>query len=743
MTSAPTAFGLSRVVSAAGPLRAGAERAEGFGAAARAVVECLRAEFVDESGASLLDAVQFFLAEDGRVERVAAVGPVREPVEPMPLAAAGVLAALASAGVVPDEPPTALLDGRFAAVAGDAVLAIAGPLSDGDAFAIVMAAKTPIARADAERFGPVAVSVRAGMLAHDRRPGGDRAAARAEALADHLALLEQTARGHAAELEDTVRRLRHEAALVDTLRVVGLQLTSQLDLDRLVQEATDAALQATGAAFGAFFYNLINEYGESYTLYTLSGVSRDRFDGFPMPRNTELFSATFHGKGTVRSDDVRKDPRFGKNPPYQGTPRGHLPVCSYLAVSVISPTTREVLGGFFFAHPEPARFTARHQQVAEGIAGYTAVALDNARLFEQHRSMATKLARSMLPTAPEVPGLDIVARYLPAAHGADVGGDWFDVIELPAGRTGLVIGDVVGRGVSAAAIMGQMRTAVRSFALLDLPPAHVLAHAGALASTLQPDPFITCLYVVHDPVDDTLTYANAGHLSGVLLTPDGAVSFFGDRMGMPLGVGQEYSQRTATIPPGGRFVLYTDGLVESRARGVDEGVDILVSHLRGIAPEDAERGCDAMIDSLTGGSHLDDVALLHVHYPGKAHIAAAATFEPTPRIAAQARSFVGARLAEWGLHATTDPAQLVASELVTNAVLHGVGDVTLRLRHIDSTVVIDVSDHGTAIPRVFTAGPDEECHRGLAIVEAVAEGWGTRPLIDGKVVWAEIKVTDD
>ncbi|MFC7616327.1 SpoIIE family protein phosphatase [Actinokineospora soli] len=620
---------------------------------------------------------------------------------------------------------------------GETLLAFSGPLADDDAFAIVLTAKVAITRDDAERFGPVALSARAGLLAH-----GTDDAARREALADHLALLERTARDHAAELEDTVRRLRNEAALVDTLRGVGLRLTSQLDLDSVVQDATDAAVHATGAAFGAFFYNLIDEYGESYTLYTLSGVSRERFAGFPMPRNTELFSATFHGKGTVRSDDVRLDPRFGKNAPYRGTPPGHLPVCSYLAVSVISPTTREVLGGFFFAHPDRARFTARHQQLAEGIAGYAAVALDNARLFDQHRTMATKFARSMLPTAPQVPGLDIVARYLPAAHGADVGGDWFDVIELPAGRAGLVIGDVVGRGVTAAAIMGQMRTAVRSFALLDLPPAQVLARASALAGTVQQDPFITCLYVVHDPMDDTLTYANAGHLPGVLLTPDGGVSSFGDRMGMPLGVGDEYTQRTTPIRPGARFVLFTDGLVESRTRGITEGVDELVAHLRAITPADAERGCDLMIDSLTGGSHSDDVALLHVHYPGKTHIAAAATFPPTPRTAADARAFVGARLAEWGLHATTDTTQLVASELVTNAVQHGTGDVKLRLRHIDGTVVIDVSDHGTATPRVFAAGPDDECHRGLAIVEAVAEDWGTRPLVDGKVVWAEIKVAD-
>lgn len=154
----------------------------------------------------------------------------------------------------------------------------------------------------------------------------------------------------------------------------GRELTAQLDIDRIVQDATDAATKATGAGFGAFFYNLVDEFGESYTLYTLSGVPREAFASFPMPRNTAVFGPTFDGTGTVRSPDITEDPRFGKNAPYHGMPEGHLPVCSHLPVPVLSPTTAEVLGGFFFGHPEADRFTARHEYLAEGIAGYTAIA---------------------------------------------------------------------------------------------------------------------------------------------------------------------------------------------------------------------------------------------------------------------------------------------------------------------------------------------------------------------------------
>ena len=130
---------------------------------------------------------------------------------------------------------------------------------------------------------------------------------------------------------DRAEALERRAALVDRLREIGLRLTAQLDLDSLVQDATDTATSATGAAFGAFFYNLVDEYGESYTLYTLSGVPRQAFEAFPMPRNTKVFAPTFTAQGTVRSDDITQDPRFGQNEPYHGMPRGHLPVTSYLA----------------------------------------------------------------------------------------------------------------------------------------------------------------------------------------------------------------------------------------------------------------------------------------------------------------------------------------------------------------------------------------------------------------------------
>ncbi len=175
--------------------------------------------------------------------------------------------------------------------------------------------------------------------------------------------------------------LEEEARTLEILNRVGTTIAAELNLERAVQTVTDAATALTGAAFGAFFYNVLDEAGERYTLYTISGVPRAAFEQFPMPRNTAVFAPTFEGVGVVRSDDILADPRYGRNAPHQGMPDGHLPVRSYLAMPVVA-RTGEVLGGLFFGHPEPARFTDRAERLVIGIAAQAAIAIDNARLYQ-------------------------------------------------------------------------------------------------------------------------------------------------------------------------------------------------------------------------------------------------------------------------------------------------------------------------------------------------------------------------
>jgi two-component sensor histidine kinase len=179
--------------------------------------------------------------------------------------------------------------------------------------------------------------------------------------------------------------LRDHGRMLEILNRTGGAVAADMDLKSIVQTVTDAATEVSGAQFGAFFYNVLDEKGESYTLYTISGVPREAFSKFPMPRNTAVFDPTFRGQGIIRSDDIRQDPRYGKSPPYHGMPEGHLPVVSYLAVPVIS-RSGAVIGALFFGHERPGIFSEQTERMVAGIAAQAAIAIDNSRLFEEARS---------------------------------------------------------------------------------------------------------------------------------------------------------------------------------------------------------------------------------------------------------------------------------------------------------------------------------------------------------------------
>jgi signal transduction histidine kinase len=222
------------------------------------------------------------------------------------------------------------------------------------------------------------------------------------------AMTEVELRATTAAMRANAATLREEGATLEIINQVGRLLTAELDLATLVQAVTDAATALTGARFGAFFYNALDDRGEYYTLYAIAGVPREAFEQFPLPRNTALFGPTFRGEGAVRIADVREDERFGQNPPHFGMPPGHLPVVSYLAVPVIA-RAGEVLGGLFFGHPEPDIFDERAERFAVGLAAQAAVAVENARLYQRAQDELAARGRS---AAEKEAFLDAVAHDL-------------------------------------------------------------------------------------------------------------------------------------------------------------------------------------------------------------------------------------------------------------------------------------------------------------------------------------------
>jgi len=648
-------------------------------------------------------------------------------------------------------------------------LAFGGPLPEGELFAVVMFSRVPLPPQTADLFRTVAVSTRMALLpfsgtspspgpaeqtVHERAAAAEallgaledsvqRQAVHLETLVAELSATARELRRSQRELQRREEELREEATIVETLQQVGNTLAAELDLDALVQHAVDAATRLTGAAFGAFFYNVLGETGESYLLYVISGVDRSAFDKFPMPRNTQVFETTFRGLGVLRSDDITADPRYGRNPPHRGMPEGHLPVRSYLAVPVVS--RGEVLGGFFFGHPDRGVFTERHERLATGVAAQTAVALQNAQLYRRERNAAMELQRHLLPTLPQVDGIASTSRYLPATRGTEAGGDWVDLIPLPDGRTALVVGDVMGKGVRAAAVMGQMRTACRAYALLGLSPAEVLEQLSALVDEIAAGRIITCACALLDADRERLRLAVAGHLPPALRDPHGRVRFLDATTGPPLGVGrQAYSEQEIPFPSDARLLMYTDGLIERRGRSIDDGLRELRTLLGGPVGE-IEADCDSWVDALTaGGRHDDDIAVLYVHRPaaggGQDRTAVVREYPPVSDAVPDARQLVSETMHAWGLGGLAADMMLIADELVANAVRHARTPLRMELRRAGDRVMLEVTDSSTDEPLLVTSAPGGFGHRGIFLIDAIATRWGTRWIEGGKVVWAEVKV---
>ncbi|MEV5724671.1 MULTISPECIES: SpoIIE family protein phosphatase [Streptomyces] len=442
-------------------------------------------------------------------------------------------------------------------------------------------------------------------------------------------------------------------------------------------------------------------------------------------------------------------------------------VQSTLAVPMVAHDTVVGLAQFSRAKgSEP--FGDRDRDLAVELAARAAVCIDNARLYRREHERALILQRSLLPPGdPVAAGLDIACRYLPgnASTGrpSEVGGDWFDVIELPGHRTALVVGDVMGRGLRAAVAMGELRTAVRTLAQLDLEPAEVLSQLDEIARGLGTPGGIqqatraarrpreadlsevylaTCVYAVYDSVTRRCTFANAGHLPPVLVEPGEPALMLDVPPGLPLGVGGEpFEEVEVELPEGALLALYTDGLVESRDHPLDEGLQAFVGALTDPASP-LEDVCDDVLNTLDTHHGEDDIALLMARVQGlPAESVGDWTLPREPRSVGRAREYARGQLLSWDLEPLVDTTELLVSELVTNALRYGEGEIRLRLL-LDRTLVCEVWDSGLVQPRRRRARDTDEGGRGLQLVGLLSAAWGSRRTHRGKTVWFELPLPD-
>ncbi|WP_416982232.1 SpoIIE family protein phosphatase [Streptomyces sp. T028] len=404
----------------------------------------------------------------------------------------------------------------------------------------------------------------------------------------------------------------------------------------------------------------------------------------------------------------------------------------------------------------PRSFSEEERTLLIALSGLIGQALERARLYDVEHTRAQELQRGLLPrTLPCLPAVRAAARYMPAGKGEEVGGDWYDLIPLSGDRVAIVIGDVMGHGIAEAAIMGQLRTAVRTLADLDLDPDELLSHLNELVSDLGQDKYATCSYAVFDPVTRTCSLSLAGHLPPAVVHPDGTVVCMELAADPPLGAAEPpFETHRLRLPEESLLVFCTDGLIESATRDIDQGLAQLRQSLAsavartgyfptGGTPHGDTRRladlCDDIVSALLPDREQtnDDAVLLVAHTRGTpVDDVASCSLPDDPRAAGQAREYVRGQLAVWGLDDLVMTTELLVSELVGNVIRHAGGPIRLRLLRSRS-LICEVYDGSLTSPRIRRAAFTDEGGRGLHLVAALSRRWGTRHLDEGKCIWTE------
>lgn len=563
----------------------------------------------------------------------------------------------------------------------------------------------------------------------------------------------------------------------------GLTLYITDTTERHLREVERAAAERAAAERAALVQRITRELAEAVTVqdvlaavadgvmtplgatgFVMLGVVGDRLTVVGSRGYSEGFNRLLDGRWTVRdTTNPAGDALRTRAPLYISSPEEflkHYPETEILirqggkqawAFLPLAVSGRGI-GAAVISFSRPRVLDDDERTLLTALSGLIAQALERAGLYDEATTRARTLQRSLLPQVlPELPQVTAAARYQPAKQGADVGGDWYDVIPLSAARVALVIGDVMGHGMAEAATMGALRTAVRTLSELELPPDEILSRLNDIVGELGTDAFATCLYGVYDPVTRRLSYASAGQPPPAVAHPDGTVTFLSMTPDPPLGVAAPPFETLETLLPADSLLaLYSDGLVESKDRDVTTGMSRLAEFLTQsvnampTAPADAS-DLDALCATLTSallpahGALVDDAALLLARtHPLDAEDVAEWPLPEDPVAAGQARDLVRAQLARWeivdeDLIMTTE---LLVSELVGNVIRHACGPIRLRMLR-SRALICEVSDASLTTPHIRHTSATDEGGRGLQLISALCQRWGTRHTRTGKSIWTE------
>ncbi|QGV82190.1 SpoIIE family protein phosphatase [Streptomyces ficellus] len=548
---------------------------------------------------------------------------------------------------------------------------------------------------------------------------------------------------HSAFVMELEKRRQRQTNMVE-------RTTQALSRAVTVDDVT-AALTGPGglARLGADGFALGLVENGSLNIIALSGESLDVLEHLRMRRlepGMPLAETVLSGRPLFSSSFQELIKDYPVLAPYAG--RLRFRAAAYLPLVAQART----LGGMALFYRGRTAFSADERNLSLGLAAIVAQSLQRATLFDEERELATGLQATMLPRRiPAVEGGEIAVRYHSAWSGRQVGGDWYDVIPLPRGRVGIVVGDVQGHDTHAAAIMGQLRIALRAYAGEGHAPSTVLARASRFLAELDTERFATCTYAQVDLDSGTVRAVRAGHLGPLIRHTDGRVGRPKLPGGLPLGVAsvfgdEEFPETRLDLVPGETLVMCTDGLVEQPGADIGEGIDALEAAVGSGPP-----GAEALADHLSqrfwerwGAG--DDVALLVLRRspdPGTPRAPRIHQYihQADPQGLSEARAVVRRALRDWDMRGFADDAELVTGELLGNVLLHTEGGAVLTLEVLPEPVRrvrLTVQDRSSAWPRRRTPGEAATSGRGLLLLDALALRWGVEPRGEGKAVWCEI-----